>query len=117
MGQEAFRPSVGAGTIEINQNSLGLIALGILVGILLTAAFNVPRIGRAISKSCAVVLLAVGAGLIAWGIAGLSGESWQPLAIGPVIFMSAAQAFGWGVGALVGGVTSLVLSFVGSSRV
>ena len=98
---------------EPPNSSLGPLLLGVLAGIFLTASLSFPRVGRAISKTSAVIMLAIGAGLIAWGIAGLSSESFEPLEFGPVLFSSAAQAIGWGVGGLVGGTTSLVLSFVG----
>ncbi len=98
---------------ELSNNSLGPLLLGVLAGIFLTASLSFPRVGRAISKTCAVILLAVGAGLIAWGITGLSSGSFEPLEFGPVLFSSDAQAIGWGAGGLVGGTTSLVLSFVG----
>jgi hypothetical protein len=36
----------------------------------------------------------------------------QPLQAGPIQFMNASQAIGWGAGSLGAGITALVLAFV-----
>jgi hypothetical protein len=95
---------------------LGLVCVGILAGILLTVALSFPRVGRAIGTTVSVILMAAGAGFFAWGIAAMRSETFEPMGFGPIILASAAQTLGWGVGTLVGGITALVLAFVGPQR-
>jgi uncharacterized membrane protein len=98
----------------ITMHSFGDIVVGVLIGILLTASFSFPRVGRAVGKTVSVVLLSLGAGLITWGIFGLVAEDgFKPMEFGPILFSSSAQALGWGAGSLCGGLTALVLSFTG----
>ena len=100
---------------SLDNHPLGLVGLGMLIGILLTVALCFPRVGRALGKTMAVVLMASGAGFFAWGMAAFRNETFEPIGFGPILLVSAAQTLGWGVGALVGGITALVLAFVGSS--
>jgi hypothetical protein len=94
------------------ENPVAALLFGFVLGILMTIALSNPHIARALGKICAFVLIAAGAGLITWAIYGGATE-FQSLEFGPIVFVSVAQALGWGVGCLAGGVTALVLAFVG----
>ena len=97
-------------------NLTGVI-VGVLIGVVFTAAFSFPRMARAIGKTSSVLMLAAGAGLLTWGlISELGGSSFESLEMGPVTFYSAAQTIGWGSGLLAGGIAALVLSFVGPRK-
>ena len=95
---------------------LAHILLGVIIGSVLTISLSFPRAGRALGKTVAVALMALGGGLITWGLIGsLSRDPFEPLEFGPILFSSAAQTLGWGAGSLCGGITALVLAFVGKS--
>ncbi len=99
--------------VTLDHPLLGLV-LGILIGALLTVSLSFPRVGRGLGKLMAVALLGLGGGLLCWGLIGsLSSAAFEPMEFGPVLFSSAAQTLGWGVGCLCGGITALVLAFVG----
>ena len=67
-----------------------------------------------LGKLSAVILIAGGVGLVTWGLAGaFNREAFEPLKMGAVTFYTPGQVLGWGAGLLGGGVTALVLSFVG----
>lgn len=101
----------------LTMHSFGDVVLGALIGILITTAFSFPRVGRAVGKTTAVILLSLGVGLITWGIFGLiDAEAFKPMEFGPVLFSTAAQALGWGAGGLVGGLTALTLASIGRSN-
>lgn len=90
------------------------ILVGLLVGIVLTACLSFPRVARALGKIAAVLFMGAGAGLLTWGLLGVLGnEPFEPMEMGPIVFHNASQALGWGGGCLVGGITGLVLAFVG----
>lgn len=90
------------------------LVVGILIGVLVAVAFSFPRVARAIGKIAAVVLVGIGVGLITWGLMAVLGrDAFEPLRFGPITFHSAPQTLGWGAGCLAGGVTALVLAFVG----
>lgn len=98
-------------------HSIGDVVVGVLIGVLITATFSFPRVGRAVGKTAAVALLALGVGLITWGVFGLiDAESFRPLEFGPILFSSAAQALGWGAGCFAGGLTALILSSTGRAN-
>lgn len=100
-----------------NSPDLAALLLGALAGVLLTIVLSFPRIARGIGKIAAVSLMGAGAGLITWGlISALNGSDFESLQMGPVIFYSAAQTLGWGVGCLVAGITALVIAFIGPPR-
>jgi hypothetical protein len=92
---------------------LGEVLLGVLLGALAVACFSYPQVGRAIGKVVAVIGIALGAGLIAWGFSCVMADDFAPMHSGPVYIMSVSQVFGWGIGLLAGGITALVLSLVG----
>jgi hypothetical protein len=94
-------------------NELAKVVLGALLGALALACFSYPQVGRALGKVVAVVSIAIGAGLITWGVYSAIAADFTPMQSGPVFIMSLSQVFGWGTGFLAGGVTALVLSLVG----
>lgn len=92
---------------------LSEVFLGVLLGALAVACFSYPQVGRAIGKVVAVIGIALGAGLVAWGVSGAIAGDFSPMQSGPVFIMSLSQVFGWGFGLLAGGITALVLSLAG----
>ncbi len=98
---------------DYNSLLIGL-CVGLVLGGILAVALSFPRVARGLGKLMAVALMGAGAGLIAWGLFGAFGrEPFEPMKLGPVTFYTAAQTLGWGIGFLTGGITALVLSFVG----
>ncbi|MFO0940551.1 MAG: hypothetical protein U0930_07260 [Pirellulales bacterium] len=93
-------------------NEVGALMLGIGIGALLVSCLAFPQVSRIFAKSIAVLGIGVGIGLLTWGILGATGMDFQPLRAGPIQFMHASQAIGWGAGSLGAGVTALVLAFV-----
>lgn len=93
-------------------NDISKVMLGALLGGLALACFSYPQVGRAIGKVVAVIGIACGTGLCAWGVSCSIGDDFSPMQVGPVIIMAISQVFGWGVGMLAGGITALVLSLV-----
>lgn len=94
-------------------NDLAPLMLGIVLGAFVLSCLIFERIGRATGKIIAVVGIGLGVGLLTWGIySAIEGEL-QPLQAGPIVFKSIGQVIGWGAGLLGGGVTALVLAFVG----
>jgi hypothetical protein len=87
--------------------------LGLVLGVCLTCCFCFPRVGRAIGKLIATVAIAVGAGLLAWGIYSALTEDFKPMQAGPLVVHSLSQVFGWSSGCLAGGILALMLSLYG----
>lgn len=93
-------------------NEVGALMLGIAIGAMLVSSFAFARVARILAKTIAVIGIGLGVGLLTWGILAAAGGEFQSLQAGPIQFVSASQAIGWGAGALGGGVTALVLAFV-----
>jgi hypothetical protein len=92
-------------------HDVALFLGGLLLGCLVTAALGFPAVGRAVAKTLAVILLAVGLGLLVWaGVTVYRQESLRP-PFGSNVITEVGEAFGWGAGCLVGGVVALVLAF------
>lgn len=95
-------------------NHLATLTLGIAIGALMTTCLVYARVGRALGKLVSVLTIGSGVGLLTWGILITAGCDFKPLEFGPIVFTSAGQIIGWGAGLLSGGVTALVLAFVGA---
>lgn len=94
-------------------DSLPEFCIGFVTGGIVAVLLVFPHIGRAIGKAVAVGLMALGGGLLTWGvIATFQATAFEPLAIAGLVFYNTAQILGWGAGCLVGGITALVLAFV-----
>lgn len=94
-------------------NNISEFVIGILLGVMALACFSYPQVGRAIGKLVAVIGIAVGAGLITWGVACSLSDDFVPMQSGPIFVVSISQVFGWGIGLTAGGITALVLALVG----
>lgn len=93
-------------------HEFGALMLGIGIGALLVSCFAFQSVSRIFAKSIAVVGIGLGVGLLTWGILEATRVDFQPLKAGPILFVNASQAIGWGAGALGAGVTALVLAFI-----
>jgi hypothetical protein len=90
------------------------LIVGFLVGAAVIAGLSFPRVGRVMARTLAIVLGAMGIGLLTWGLyAALGGEEFQAMELGPLVLMSTGQAIGWAAGCIAGATIALVLSFVG----
>ena len=89
------------------------VILGLLAGSVATAAMFYPGLAKAIARVKAVGLLAVGVGLLVWGIVCLSGGQEFKAPFELSVMRSAVECIAWGSGILAAGVLSLVLGFVG----
>jgi hypothetical protein len=91
--------------------------IGILVGSVVTLSVAYRRVGRLVARLLAVVALAAGAGLLTWGLdAAIRGQQLRGIAWQSIEITQPSEAFGWSAGLLLGGVTALLLSFLGTSR-
>jgi hypothetical protein len=90
--------------------------LGAMMGAVVMASIAYPRVGRTFARILAVLAMAVGGGLLTWALDALirgdtlRGIEWQPIAIS-----QPSEALGWSAACLVGGIASLVLSYIGSA--
>lgn len=92
---------------------LSKVVFGVLLGALTLACFSYPQVGRAVGKVVAVACIAIGAGMVTWGVYSAIAADFTPMQSGPIFIMSLSQVLGWGLGFLAGGITALVLSLVG----
>jgi hypothetical protein len=96
---------IGLGPLEI-----ALLLIGGLVVILLVWCLTRPVVARMLARILAVILMGLGAGFLVWGVvAAATGESAR---LGNLL-EKASEVIGLGAGCLTGGITALVLSFVG----
>lgn len=90
--------------------------VGLVVGILLTAAISFPRVGRIVARIVATAGMASGIGLLTWALQGMiSGTTLRAVHIGHLIVSQPGEGLGWSAALLGGGITALVLSFIGGS--
>jgi hypothetical protein len=95
---------------------IGLL-LGIVIGWLSIWCYLSPLVARYFARSFAVVVLSIGVGLLTWGIiSAVMGGRMGELRLGSIAITHPSEAIGWGTGALFGGTTIMVLSFLGRSR-
>ena len=91
--------------------------LGAAAGAIVTVSFAFPRVGRIATRILAVLGIAAGAGLLAWGFRALfGGDSLRAIEVQSVVISQPSEALGWSAGLLAGGITALVLSFLGGSH-
>ena len=87
--------------------------LGLSLGMILAIAFVKPSVGRAISRTIAVVLLMLGVGMLSWAIYTIvTGGTIAALEIGNIVIEDASEVIVWGAGAFFGGIVALWLSFL-----
>jgi hypothetical protein len=87
--------------------------LGLSVGMILAIAFVKPRVGQAIARTIAVVLLMLGVGMLSWAIYTVAtADTIAALEVGNIVIEDASEVIGWGAGAFFGGIVALWLSFV-----
>jgi hypothetical protein len=90
--------------------------VGLVVGILVTTAIAYPRVGRIVSRIVATAGMAAGIGLLTWAVQGMiSGVPMRAVHIGQLIVSQPGEGLGWSAALLGGGITALVLSFIGGS--
>ena len=90
--------------------------LGAMTGGIVMAAIALPRVGRILTRFVAVVLSAVGVGLLTWAtVALVRGSELTPIVWEPVNIVLPGEAYGWGGSLLLGGALALVFSFMGRS--
>lgn len=90
--------------------------VGLVVGILVSSAIAYPRVGRIVARIVATVGMAAGIGLLTWAVQGMiSGNPMKAVHIGKLIVSQTGEALGWSAALLGGGITALVLSFIGGS--
>lgn len=89
------------------------ILVGMIIGSIWTAAVFYPPLAKGIARVKAVALLALGAGLLVWGIVSLaSGDEFlQPFDRSPI--RSPVECIAWGSGILAAGILSLLYGFIG----
>jgi hypothetical protein len=90
--------------------------IGTLVGSIVTLSVAYRYVGRVVARLLAVVALAAGAGLLTWGLdAAIRGDQLRGIAWQTIEITQPREAFGWSAGLLLGGITALLLSFMGRS--
>ena len=91
---------------------LGLL-VGFILGMILTVVIVRPRVGQAIARIIAVILLGAGVGMLVWGIYAIStNQEISPIQFGFILVEKAYEIMAYGAGAFFAGVVALVLSFV-----
>ena len=91
--------------------------LGAAAGAIATVSLAFPRVGRIATRILAVLGIAAGAGLLAWALrAVLGGDTLRAIEVQSVLVSQPSEALGWSTGLLAGGITALVLSFLGGSH-
>jgi hypothetical protein len=90
--------------------------LGLLVGVLGTAAITTPRVGRILARTVATLSVGAGIGGLIWATdAIVRGGELAPIGWDRLVISTPSEALGWSGGFLAAGVMALVLSFVGQS--
>ena len=110
-------------TTLVNKMDLGLgCGAAVLLPLLIVAALFLwciirPSIGRLFARIVAVLAIGGGIGVLTWGIcAAALGETIRsPFGLSSLI-AEPSEAIGWGAGLLAGGITALVLSFIGGRK-
>lgn len=102
---------------ETNPTDLAFLCAGILVGLLMgiagTSAVFYPKFAKGIARVKGVALLAVGTGLLVWGIVALStGSEFKP-PFHTNFMRNAVECIAWGSGVFLIGLLSFILGFVG----
>lgn len=89
------------------------LLIGLLLGVIATSAIFYPPLAKAMARAKAAALLAIGLGLLTWGITTLAtgSEFHQPFRWN--IMRSSIECIAWGSGITVAGILSLVMGFVG----
>lgn len=90
------------------------LAIGFLLGVLVSSAFFRPAIATMIVRVKAAVFTAIGVGLLVWGIFRMiSSEPFVPPFADLNIIRNPTEAIAWGAAAITGGVLYFVLGYVG----
>lgn len=95
----------------------GTLAIGVLLGAVLATMYFRPSLIAIFAQAKAVVFLALGVGLLTWGIIGLStGTPYTQPFERIQLLRTPTEVIGWGAGLITAGTVALVLSFTGLGR-